>query len=467
MRICFVLLACCGLAFSQYPGQYPPGQYPPGQYPPGQYPPGQYPPGQYPPNTYPTRLPGGVPVGIPVPEVKLPKRQPKEKNPDEVKLTIASVDGTMRKMGEKDLFLQPAPQRILRFRLLAKTKFLNKDGEPIRDSLLHPGDQLSVQVNTDDEETALKVTLIRTGSPAERAAAEAKFDESTARAPKAEDLSKPRTVIAHETSASDSDTSPAEAEPPKSETEAPPGAAPAPPPPPKNIAPLSDDQMIAEARASSEKFNADLPNYIADQATKRYYSNTWPASWKILDEVTAEVAYVDGKEDYRKVMIDGQPSAAPIQRTGSWSTGEFGTTLENLMSVTTRAAFRRRGDDRIAGRPAAVYNYTVDQSNSHWVIVSPDDRRYSPPYEGAIWVDKETHRVLRLEMRTTSMPADFPYSKAESTLEYAFARIDQKSHLLPALSENLACMRGSGTCTRNVITFRNYRKFTAESQVKW
>src|SRR5438552_18227588 len=86
----------------QYPpGQYPPGQYPPGQYPPGQYPPGQYPPGQYPPNTYPTRLPGGIPVGIPVPEVKLPKRQPKEKSPDEMKITIASVDGALRKMGEK------------------------------------------------------------------------------------------------------------------------------------------------------------------------------------------------------------------------------------------------------------------------------------------------------------------------------------------------------------------------------
>jgi len=462
MRIWYVLLACSGLALAQYPGQYPPGQYPPGQYPPGQYPPGQYPPGQYPPNTYPTRLPGGVPVGIPVPEVKLPKRQPKEKNPDEVKLTIKSVDGTMRKMGEKDLFLQTAPQRILKFRLLAKTKFLNKEGEPIRDSLLHPGDQLSVQVNTDDEETALKVTLVRAGSPAERIAAEAKFDESSARAPKAEDLSKPRTVTARESPASDSDTPPAESEPAKPEGEA--ASAPS---PPRNLGPVSDDQMIAEARAASEKFTSELPNYLADQATKRYYSNTWPASWRLLDEVTCEVAYVNGKEDYRKIMIDGQPSAAPIQRTGSWSTGEFGITLENLMSAATKASFKRRGEDRIGGRPAMVYNYSVEQANSHWVLVSPDERQFAAPYEGAVWIDKETHRLLRLEMRTASMPGDFPYSKAESTLEYAFARIDQRNYLVPSLSENLACMRGSGTCTRNVITFRNYRKFTAESQIKW
>src|SRR5215467_811866 len=87
------LLLSSVLAMAQYPpGQYPPGQYPPGQYPPSQYPPGQYPPGTYPPNTYP--MPGGVPVGIQVPEIKLPKRESKDKNDkagssrDTVKTTV-------------------------------------------------------------------------------------------------------------------------------------------------------------------------------------------------------------------------------------------------------------------------------------------------------------------------------------------------------------------------------------------
>jgi hypothetical protein len=31
----------------------------------------------------------------------------------------------------------------------------------------------------------------------------------------------------------------------------------------------------------------------------------------------------------------------------------------------------------------------------------------------------------------------------------------------------MACMSGSGTCTRNVIEFRNYKKFTTESNVKF
>src|SRR5215813_9346596 len=105
---------------AQYPTQYPPGQYPPGQYPPNTYPPSTYPGGGYPPNTYPPNtvpMPGPVPVGLPIPTVKLPSKTPKDKGkPDDIKTTVASVDGTLRKLGEKDLVLQTPKRTLLRFR---------------------------------------------------------------------------------------------------------------------------------------------------------------------------------------------------------------------------------------------------------------------------------------------------------------------------------------------------------------
>ena len=106
-----------------------------------------------------------------------------------------------------------------------------------------------------------------------------------------------------------------------------------------------------------------------------------------------------------------------------------------------------------------VYDFKVAQPASHWVLVSPDQRRYSPAYEGALWIDMETHHVLRIEQRTTSMPQDFPLSRAESILDYGVVRIEQRSYWLPGGSEDIGCMSGSGACTRNVISFRNYRKY--------
>jgi hypothetical protein len=481
----FGALAAAQTYPGQYPTQYPPGQYPPGQYPPGQYPPGQYPPGQYP-NTYPTRLPGGVPIGLPVPEIKLPKRKNDKSGSsgsshDEEKLTVASVDGSLRKLGEKDLLLQTARKTVLRFRLLAKTRFLNKAGEPIRDSLLHSGDQLSVEVSPDDEETALRVILIRGGTAADRAASEQPVEEAAVRAPRPEDLSKPHTVTTRATSPADSETTP---EPEKLErpatAEAPVGRetepvstpAAAPDSTPASSAPRdprldTDEQIIRDARAAATAFSASLQNFLVQQNTTRYFQTPFPAQWQTIDTVTAEVAYRNGKEEYRDIQIDGKPVYGPIERTGSWSTGDFGTTLEDLMSMATNAAFKRRGQDRIASRPAWVYDYTVALPNSHWELVSPDDRHYKPAYEGAVWIDKETRRVLRFEQRTLGLPRDYPLSKAESVLEYAFVKIDQKTYLLPAKGENLACFSGSGTCSRNVIEFRNYRKFEAESKVKF
>jgi hypothetical protein len=473
LAVAFAVLAAT--ASAQYPGQYPTQQYPTGQYPPATYPgggttypPGTYPPNTYPPNTYPntypTRLPGGVPVNLPVPEVKLPKKKKDDKaGPgQEMKLTVASVDGTLRRLREKDLVLETSHKSLLRFRLLAKTRFQDKAGEPVRDSLLHPGDQLTVQVSPDDEETALRVILLRSGTSGEREAAEKRVDEAVVRAPRTEDLGKPHTVSTHEGAASDSpdpatatieDAKPATGE---SETL------------PESHGPRleTDEAIISDARTASDNFATTLPNYLVEQLTVRYFSQTFPARWQEIDQVTADLAYVDGKEDYRNFRIAGKPIDRPEQ-SGSWSTGEFSTTLQDILSPVTNAAFHRRGEEKVKGRPAIVFNYTVAQSNSHWTMVSPDDRRYNPAYEGAIWVDKDTRRVLRIEQRTSSMPRDWPFKGAECILEYGFVKIDQKTYLLPATAENNACMSGSGTCTRNLIEFRNYRKFTTESNVRF
>ena len=458
-------------ALAQYPTQYPPGQYPPGQYPPGQYPPGQYPPGQYPPNTYPntypTRLPGGVPVNLPVPEVKLPKGKEKGKgNADDTKTTVASVDGTLRRLGEKDLVLQTSKRNLLRFRLLAKTRFQNKAGEAIRDSLLHPGDQLSVQVSPDDEETALRVVLQRAGSASERREAELPYDQSAVRAPTAEDMGKGRTVIKGDGSApteSESSGDTATAATPAAAATADAASEDAGPPPgPPRL--MTDEALIKDAREAATAFSAGLPAYLAQQVTTRYFATGFPPRWQEIDEITAELAYVGGKEDYRDFKINGQSIDRP-ERSGTWSTGEFGTTLEDVLSFGTDAAFKRRGEETVAGRRAVVFDYKVTAEHSHWTMVAPDDRRLNPAYEGAIWIDKDTRRVLRIEQRTTSFPRDFPVSRAESILQYGFVKIDGKSYLLPASGENLGCMTGSGACTRNAIAFRNYRKFTAESTV--
>jgi hypothetical protein len=385
-----------------------------------------------------------------VPEIKLPKHKKKDKKDADDKgseIKLSAVEGALRKLGEKDLLLETAAKRVVRFRLLAKTQFRNKEGEAIRDSLLHPGDQLSVEVNADDEETALRVILVRAGTSEERAAASAPVDPATASAPGSEDLGTARPRLSHD------------------KVEARPAAQPDTAPPPPRSGPLSDD-LIEEARKAAESFTAGLPNFVVQQVTTRYSSFSNPPSWRAMDVVTAEVACVDGKEEYRNVAVNGKSVERP-EKTGSWSTGEFVTTLEDVLSPRTAAAFVKRGPGQVANRPAVVYDFTVDQRNSHWHIVADESHSYAPAYRGSIWIDEETHRVLRIEQRTLWLPDNFPFDKAETTIEYGFVFIDRGRYLLPIESENLACRRASYNCTQNAISFRNYRKFNADSDIKY
>jgi len=418
---------------------------------------------------------------------RLPGRKTKDTSPpnsSNVKVALRATDGTLRELGEKYLFLEAANHKILKFRLLAKTQFRDKEGESVRDSLLKPGDQLSVQVNGDDPETALRVILTRTGLQAERSAADRPFDHDSAKTPVLADMHSAGTmeVAAEPSIESTSGTSgngdaPASARAPEPaqptlspDTSRSDASATEPRQPVEKAKAVPrpgspQDDIIDAARAAADRLNDGLPNFIVQQNTTRYYSTTYPAQWRVLDVVTAEVVSVGGKEEYRNIMVNGKPSNRPVEKTGSWSTGEFQTTLDSLLSPYTAAGFRKAEDDTLHGRPAYTYYFMVQQENSNWDIHAPDGSTATPAFSGTVWIDKDTRNVMRIEEQTGPLPASFPFDKAETVVEFSFVRVDGNNYPLPIHSEILTCQRGSSSCTKNEINFQNYRKFTADSTI--
>ena len=471
-------LSASALLFAQLPGQYPTGQPRPGQYPQGggQYPQGggQYPPGQY---------PQGQGTGFPIPSIKLPKRAPKgEKAEKGPKLT--AIEGTLRQLGEKELVLESTAKGVQKFRLLAKTLFRDKAGEPMRDSLLKPGDLLQVEVSAEDEETAVRVNLVRPGTAEERASVDAKTADATPESTNAPRTSGSEATVVPEKGGRPEVSTPkyggepledrpvlrrgvpdrAKNAPVKKQMES------AEPPEEPALLKLptaaAADPVIAAAREEASNFTASLPNFLVQQHTLRYMSATNPPDWNALDTVSADVVCVNGQEEYRNIKINGKPTKVPAEKSGAWSTGEFVTTQQDILSPMTAAQFTKRGTDRIGGRTVLVYTFSVKQPFSHWQVHASDEGKiYRPGYKGTIWIDQETNRVMRIEQQSLSFPGDFPFDKAEIILEYDFVRIGTQMVLLPVHSENMICQRGSNNCSRNEINFRNYRKFGADSKI--
>jgi hypothetical protein len=202
------------------------------------------------------------------------------------------------------------------------------------------------------------------------------------------------------------------------------------------------------------------------QFTTRYQSDSASrghTSWQALDIVTADVVAENGKETYKNVLVNGK-ATKDVGQSGSWSEGEFASTLQAILSPASDALFVGKRSTSIVNRSAYRYDYTIEQPRSSW-RVEAGGSTYRPAYGGAIWIDKETSRVLRIEMSARNLPRDFPLDQVESTVDYEFVLIGDKKYLLPTHSEALSCMRGTSECTRNVIEFRNYKKFGADASI--
>jgi hypothetical protein len=464
-------------------------------------------PGQYPPQN------GGL--GIPFPRKSKKKDQQAQ---------LQSTDGMLRRLKKDEVILEADDHRILNFKRDDKTRFL-KEGSAIKPAELKPGDYVEIEASQDDEGflTAVNVMWQQDGTEKDRAHALEPVESSVAK--NAHDRAK-ATEEADDTddkdarSAPPSATGPAQTgspaaeetnpadlnaptkEQPKvvqidSDDQGPPvlkrggksarrEAEPAPPqpaadsqlsarnePPPESQPPQAavtgpmrpEEVIIEKAREAAGAFLETLPNYFCQEVMTRYQSGSQRASWQPVDVVSMALVYEKGQESYRNIQVNGKATKKKMEDlAGAWSTGEFGSVLLDLFSPSTAADFEFRKESRTGGRSAMVYDYVVEREHSHWRIMVAS-QLVLPSYSGSVWVDKETKRVLRIEMQATKMPEAFPVDKVEMATDYEFVRFGDREYLVPVHAESLGCQRDSDLCTRNVIDFRNYHRYSGESNI--
>lgn len=223
--------------------------------------------------------------------------------------------------------------------------------------------------------------------------------------------------------------------------------------------------LIEKMKRKSLEYNEKLPNFICQQLIRRNYAETKRSDWRLQDTILVSVMYIEGREEYKDAQRNGKKTDwKALKESGAFSEGEYGTIMLDVLHPATNADFRLRGRDSLHGVSTEVYDFVVQQSNSHWTLTF-DTQTIKPKYKGAIWIDPKELMVRRIEMEGISMPSTYPVSAVETVLEYGPIRIDGKMYTLPSSSQNLACFRFQPGCVMNELEFRNYRKFGAESTI--
>jgi hypothetical protein len=405
-------------------------------------------------------------------------------------LRQVSMNGSVREVVDRSISIELQDSRIVSFKVTASTKF--NDGLSLKG--LQPGDRLIIQGTQDQDAylTAAIVSLDGQATAADALAARRAASANTVvRQPARTDpddggppVLRRGKPTPHSSASSDDTSSTASLNKP-----APPDSLPSdsslkgvrdrpvgesspdgyaeamtPSARPTNLNPK--EELIERAREWALSFTDNLPNYVCQQFTTRYIRVPGSREWKAQDIVSANVVYESGKEDYRNVAINGRPVNKKMEELpGSWSTGEFGTTLRSLFHPGRQAAFAFVKQSYMNGMNTWAYDYKVRRENSDWHI-SLGSQSIVPAYTGRVWIDEKTAQVLRIEMSATDIPRDFPLDQVEASNDYGFVRLaTADQYMLPTHAETLSCERGSPVCSRNTIDFRNYHKFNGEANI--
>jgi hypothetical protein len=263
--------------------------------------------------------------------------------------------------------------------------------------------------------------------------------------------------------------------------------------------PPNTPAVIETARKTALAFADSLPDFIVTRTTTRYRGarnliaqnqasasqmarpqgttvmqqaliQTATQDWQPLDTVSGNIATEHGKEIYSNIVLNGKPAAALPSR-GVWSQGEFSAALLAVLSPQSAAQFVAKGRDLIRNRRATRYSFAVDQAHSIWSLPAEtgngvsSDVRFSPAFDGTIWIDNGTGQVLRILISARGLAKNYPSDIIESTIDYDLVKIADASYVLPVRSELLTCQQHGNLCFRNVSVFRDYKKFEADTSL--
>lgn len=232
---------------------------------------------------------------------------------------------------------------------------------------------------------------------------------------------------------------------------------------------LAKMSLWDQAREHATDFIEELPNFIVTQLVTRSVRQPDEKDWKDEDKLEVEMSYHEKSgEKFKLLKKNGKETTLSYSNVGgATSTGEFGSLLASIFAEQSRAEFKEIKKETLRGKATTVFEYKVKKGNSNFKLTdTTSGRTVTTAYEGTVWIETATARVLRLEQSATDIQKNFAFSLAESAIDYDWITIvaDIK-FLLPISAEVLLGSDLQRSYSRNKIEFRGYRMFDSDVKI--
>jgi len=225
-------------------------------------------------------------------------------------------------------------------------------------------------------------------------------------------------------------------------------------------------RIVGAAQSIALNYAKELPDFLCTEVIHRY--DDVKGIMALKDTVDVRLSYFDQHENYRVLSLNGKMTTRPFADIGgAVSEGEFGSLLASIFIGESKTVLRWDHWTTIRKRLAHVYTFKIPVEHSSYKMVfrsdpRSGDRTITAGQHGLVYIDRETNQILRI-VAEAELPDDFPIRQSSTLLDYEFTEISGRRFLLPLRAD--VRMATSHVHTRNVVEFKEYRKFTGESTI--
>lgn len=208
-----------------------------------------------------------------------------------------------------------------------------------------------------------------------------------------------------------------------------------------------------------------VPNYICDETVRRFNSSD-----ELLDVTEMEVRVENGKDSYSKIRMDKKPGRKSWDMPWIWSSGEFGVLLTVLFLPENKPSFKYVKEAQLYSGTAVVFGFEVhERDNKSLYVWNLYGEKWTPGYSGLIWLDKDSHRPLQLEIASTRVPSKI-IQKMEVKVTYGDIPLTDGTTFVLPVRANVKASRFlveglRQDWIRNDLEFTNCHKFRAKAEV--
>ena len=233
----------------------------------------------------------------------------------------------------------------------------------------------------------------------------------------------------------------------------------------------TQEAMVSRIREVALEYGDRLQNFTCVQLTARSIgpSATGPR-WKPLETQEMELNYVDHREHYKLLKVDGETTDLQKRiKTGYFKGyGQFGSALQNIFDPKVNAKFEWDHEETSSGGGTCVFHYSVPQAAS-MIVITADLDKVRVGHHGMVWANCESGAVTRFltetdpaEVRRLGRRVPLGY---RLEVRYGPVTIGSLDFLLPQSAVQTALFYK--TWTKAEIQFQQYRKYDANSTIKF